>query len=367
MEGISVVIISRGRVELLEKLFISVKNAQLKTNIPTEIILVDSSQEKDKESVYLLSRRYNINYYYNDITVSGKRNFGAQKTSYDYILFLDSDCIVTENIFNSYFQTIENHHDAAGSCGPLVFFGEDTWVWKIIESTPYTVFFSVATWGETFIWAPTANILLKKEVFFEVGGFDETFPKEPGGEDADLGIRIHKAGYVMYSSPDALVRHSKTTWSSLKSMFRRVFHYGRGDYSLAERHPDMTCYEIPKRVMMIALGILLYLFAGIFISPWLLIGMLITPIYEILMVCLLLNESHKKTTFVNKIFVQLLFLWNEVGYLKGCLEFRNVKMINKQFIHFKPQLDGICRRNYILSFIYVLYMYITAVLFFIFI
>ena len=85
------------------------------------------------------------------------------------------------------------------------------------------------------------------------------------------------------------------------------------------------------------------------------------------MVCLLLNESHKKTTFVNKIFVQLLFLWNEVGYLKGCLEFRNVKMINKQFIHFKPQLDGICRRNYILSFIYVLYMYITAVLFFIFI
>lgn len=362
MKGISVVIISRGRVVLLEELIKSVKKAQSKTSISTEIILVDSSLGSDKNKVFKLCKQYQIKYYYTDITVSGKRNYGANKASYDYILFLDSDCIVTESIFNCYVHTLQKHPDAAGSCGPLEFFGEDSWKWKIIESTPYTIFFSVAYWGEKFVWAPTANLLVKKDVFIEVGGFDETFPKNPGGEDVDFGLRIKKAGYDMYTTPEALVLHNNKTWCSFKSMFKRVFNYGRGDFSLVERHQDMMCDSLPKRILIIVFGMLLYIILGAFVNPWMFLGAFLTPVYEVLLNCILLNEGKKKISIVQKVVVQLFFLWNEAGYLKGCIEEKRLRSINKQFIHFKPQLDGVCYRNYILSIIYGIHMTITAII-----
>lgn len=367
MDGISVVIISRGRVKLLEELIVSVKQAQKKAEFPTEIVLVDSSQGNDKDPVYQMGLQYGVRYCYADITVSGKRNLGAKKALYDYILFLDSDCVATEDILNAYARTLIRHPDAAGSCGPLEFFGDSTWVWKIIENTPYTIFFSTAKWGKTFVWAPTANLLVRKDVFWEVGGFDENFSKNPGGEDVDLGLRISQAGYTMYSTPDALVYHSKKTWSSIKAMFKRVFNYGRGDFSLVEKHPHMTCESIPRRVVFIFFGMILCLLSGIFITPWMLFGVLLTPIYEILMVSLLLNEGHKRIPFRQRIFVQLFFLCNETGFLKGCFERKKLKLINKQFIHFKPQMDGNCYRNFILSVIYEIYIAVITILCFIFV
>ena len=366
MNGISVVIISRGRVKLLEELIMSVKKAQKKASIPTEIVLVDSSQGDDKSRVSQMSIHYSLNYFYADITVSGKRNLGAKKALYDYILFLDSDCIATEDIFTAYARTLTRHPDAAGSCGPLEFFGNSTWVWKIIECTPYTIFFSVAKWGETFVWAPTANLLVKKDVFFEVGCFDEKFPKNPGGEDVDLGLRINQAGYTMYSTPDALVYHSKDTWSSLISMFKRVFNYGRGDFSLAEKHTQMTCESIPRRIVCIVFGMIFCLLSGILIKPWLCTGAVLVPFYEILMTSLLLKEGDKRIPFRQRIFVQLLFLWNEVGFIKGCFERKKLSMINRQFIHFKPQMDGNCYRNFILSVIYEIFIAALIILSFVF-
>ncbi|MGN1417976.1 MAG: glycosyltransferase [Acutalibacteraceae bacterium] len=364
MDGISIVIISRGREKLLEELLLSVKKAQQQADFPTEIILVDSSLAESKAKVRSLSEKYNTKYFYQDITVSAKRNYGAKQSRYDVVLFLDSDCVVTQNILKEYAQIYRKHPDAGGAAGPLEFVGEDTWFWKVVEKTPYTIFFSTAKWADTLTWSPTANFSVKKEAFLSVGGFDETFPKNPGGEDVDVGLRLTKAGYVLYSAKQALVYHSKATWSPVKAMFRRVFHYGAGDFYLIERYPHMSCRCMPRRIIMILLGMLMYVLLGFAVNPWFFLGVPAVALCEMSLMSLCVNHlmKYKKTTFAKQFVVQALLLWNEAGYLCECIRKRKIRNMRKQLIFFKPQMDGICYQNVVTSVLYCLFLLVTFIL-----
>lgn len=69
----------------------------------------------------------------------------------------------------------------------------------------------------------TGNVLLKRDVFVEVGQFDTTFSR--GGEDVDLFRRIKEKGIDMWYAPKALAHHitpsyrlkdSYLVWCSLR-------------------------------------------------------------------------------------------------------------------------------------------------------
>lgn len=364
MDGISIVIISRGREKLLDELLQSVQKAQEQVDFPTEIILVDSSLGDSIENVRALSEKYHTKYFYQDITVSAKRNYGAKKCQYEVILFLDSDCLATPEILKHYAEIYREYPEAGGAAGPLEFVGEDTWFWKVVEKTPYTIFFSSPKWGKTLTWSPTANFSVKKDAFLSVGGFDESFPKNPGGEDVDMGLRLSKAGYTLYSVPEALVYHSKSTWSPVKSMFRRVFHYGAGDLYLLERYPQMGCCCMPRRMLMILYGILLYLILGCMLNPWFFAGVVVIPLWEMGMTSLCVNHlmKYKGTTFGKQFVVQALLLWNEAGFLWECIRKRKFSSMGKQIIYFKPQMDGTCYQNVVTAVIYSLFLLITYIL-----
>ena len=51
----------------------------------------------------------------------------------------------------------------------------------------------------------TGNVLMRREVFLALGGFDIRFRQ--GGEDTDLFQRMHRAGYSMWFAPAAEVLH----------------------------------------------------------------------------------------------------------------------------------------------------------------
>ncbi|MGH2954134.1 MAG: glycosyltransferase [Solirubrobacterales bacterium] len=56
---------------------------------------------------------------------------------------------------------------------------------------------------------PTSNMVYPRELLEAVGGFDvETFGREPGGEDCDLGWRAMESGSRPIFDPDALVYHA---------------------------------------------------------------------------------------------------------------------------------------------------------------
>lgn len=343
LNGISIVIATKGRVKLLEDLLISVKEARSNFEKPSEVLLVDDSKAEDVIAINEMCKKYDAKRIEFGPSVPEKRNIGAKKAQYDVVLFLDSDCIATPNLLNEHFK-LYTDEKIGGVAGYLEFVGEDTWFWQAVDKTPFTICFSFPKWMDTVPWTPTANCSMRKDVFEKIGGFDRSFPDKPGGEDVDLGLRMIKAGYIFKCTATGLVYHSKKTWTPVKAMFRRLWYYGSANYYLTEKHPDYVMEIMPRKSSLFFAGIL-----GVLVSTIITLNvglLLVIPIWvicDIMLSAIFINKfaSYKRTSFFKQCVVQILILDNELGYVWKCIQKGKPNYIDKDVVYFDGQMDGI--------------------------
>jgi glycosyltransferase involved in cell wall biosynthesis len=80
--------------------------------------------------------------------------------------------------------------------------------------------------------ASGGTIGIRRSVFLDVGGFDETLPL--AGEDIEFCWRVQLAGYPLRFVSDAVVSmRFRTTWAAL---FRQARRYGYGQPAVYERY-----------------------------------------------------------------------------------------------------------------------------------
>ena len=343
LNGISIVIATKGRVKLLENLLISVKEARNNFEKPSEVLLVDDSKAEDVIAINEMCKKYDARRIEFGPSVPEKRNVGAREAQYDIVLFLDSDCIATPNLLNEHYK-LYTDKKVGGVAGYLEFVGEDTWFWQAVDKTPFTICFSFPKWMDTVPWTPTANCSMRKELFEEIKGFDRSFTDKPGGEDVDLGLRMVKAGYTFKCTADGLVCHSKKTWTPVKAMFRRLWYYGSANYYLAEKHPYYVMKIMPRKSSIFLTGLLGVLIATLItLNAWLLLAIPIWLICDIMLSAIFINKfaSYKGTSFLKQCVVQILILDNEMGYVWKCIQKGKPSYINKDVVYFDGQMDGI--------------------------
>lgn len=343
LEGISIVIASKGRVKLLEELLISVKEARENFNGPTEVLLIDDSNEKDVKQIERICKTLDVTRIPFGPSVPEKRNVGARAAKYDIVLFLDSDCIATPNLLNEHYK-LYTDEKVGGVAGYLEFVGEDTWFWEAVNKTPFTICFSFPKWMNTVPWTPTANCSMRKKVFEEINGFDRSFPDKPGGEDVDLGLRMTKAGYVFKCTADGLVYHSKKTWIPVKAMIKRLWYYGSANYYLTEKHPDYVMDIMPRKSYLYLMASFAVIMTSLLmLNPWVLLTLPLWFAADIMLSAAFINKfaAYKGTSFLKQCVVQLLILDNELGYVWRCIEKRKFSYINKDAVYFDGQMDGI--------------------------
>ncbi len=343
LNGISIVIATKGRVKLLRDLVISVQEARENFNGPSEVLLIDDSYEEDVVAIEDMCQKYDARRIEFGPSVPEKRNVGAREARYDIILFLDSDCIATPNLLNEHYK-LYTDEKVGGVAGYLEFVGEDSWFWQAVDKTPFTICFSFPKWMDTVPWTPTANCSMRKSVFEEIHGFDRNFPDKPGGEDVDLGLRMVKAGYIFKCTADGLVYHSKKTWSPVKAMFRRLWYYGSANYYLTEKHPDYVMDIMPRKTSLYMTGIIAVLLVMLIgLNPWILLTIPAWLVADVMLSAVFINKfaSYKGTTFLKQCVVQLLILDNELGYVWTCLKKKKPSYINKDVVYFDGQMDGI--------------------------
>ena len=153
-----------------------------------------------------------------------------------------------------------------------------------------------------------------------------------------------KACYTFKCTADGLVYHSKKTWTPVKAMFRRLWHYGAANYYLAKKHPDYTMKIMPRKTSLYLTGILgIVILSIIGLNPWMLMMIPLWICLDIALSAIFVNKfaSYKGTTFVKQCVVQLLILDNELGYVWTCLKKRKPYYINKDVVYFDGQMDGI--------------------------
>ncbi|HEY2944446.1 MAG TPA: exopolysaccharide biosynthesis glycosyltransferase EpsD [Vicinamibacteria bacterium] len=82
----------------------------------------------------------------------------------------------------------------------------------------------------------TGNVSFRREDYLAVGGFDPSLARS---EDAELGIRLERAGVTLWFSEAAGAFHS-SDHTSVDAWMRRAFEYGVWDLRIGRKHPDLA-------------------------------------------------------------------------------------------------------------------------------
>ncbi len=165
------------------------------------------------------------------------RNLGAKKAKGDILVFTDSDCRVsTDWLYNIYNRFLINDADAI--MGRLIL-KPSTLLGDAISALGFPAGGAI---GFDKIWRvdtdgftdslSTCNCAVKKDVFFKVGGFDETFPLA-GGEDSYFAYDLIKSNYRIKYCPDVLVYHEAR--KSLKNFVRWQFKRGISSFIFSQK------------------------------------------------------------------------------------------------------------------------------------
>lgn len=284
--GVSVVVPTRGRSHLVERLLISLSVAGAGFEYPAEVLIVDDSSSTEEQKIKDLCLAHGARYLRGKSSVRQKRNLGIQEARYSVVLFVDSDCEAMPGLFREHYGSYPPDDPlTAGVVGLTEFVGKDSWMWDVVQRTPFLNAFSFAQRMAFPPWATCSNTSYLKSALEQIHGFEENWPNRLGAEDVDLGLRLAKAGFRLRSNPAALVLHTRETWSRFGDVWQRAFLWGRMDVHVYyRRHKDKVSFLLPApRHLFVLLCVASVVQAVLTGVPWL----LLSPIAWLLLVLFL--------------------------------------------------------------------------------
>ena len=268
--GLSVVVPTHGRPDLVEALLASIAADAPSAGVDVQVLLVDDSAPDDAAAIRVAADRCGARVFPAESpNVGGKRNLGVARAAHDLILFLDSDVAIRPGTLRAHIERLRDaSEDVAGCLGKVEFVGKETYPWKVIEAMQLTLPFAYPDVADHVPWGPTANLSVRRGPFLAIGGFDTTLPRY-GGEDVDLGLRLTDRGLRIVTAREAVAEHAIATWSTWRQNLRRLWSFGLADYELLVRHPSRSFVDFPTGPMLWAaqVVVLLALLAGGLVRP----------------------------------------------------------------------------------------------------
>ena len=200
------------------------------------IIVEDGSQVPCQEIVQAYCNQLDIHYYNKPNSGPGQsRNYGAERATGEYLIVLDSDCIIPEGYLNAVRAELDAAPaDAFG--GPDRAHDSFTDIQKAINYAMTSFFTTGGIRGgkkklDKF-YPRSFNMGIRADVYRALGGFS----KMRFGEDIDFSIRIFKGGYKCRLFPEAWVWHKRRT--DLRKFFKQVHNSGIARINLYKKYPE---------------------------------------------------------------------------------------------------------------------------------
>jgi len=219
---ISIIIPVRDRVDLLARCLDSLTS---NTNYPSyEIVVVDNDSQSEEARAYFSQFKHRLLRYRGPFNFSAINNFAVEQTDSPWLLFLNND---TEAIPQSRdWLTLMAEHvqrPEVGAVGPRLLFPDDTvqhagivvgvggiagLAFRGLPAEAPGVSRQLQT-TRNYSAVTGACLLTRRDVFEEVGGFDEerlpvTF------SDVDLCLKMRRAGYGIVYIPFARLYHHES-------------------------------------------------------------------------------------------------------------------------------------------------------------
>lgn len=179
------------------------------------------------------------------------RNLGVEKATGEFIIFIDSDLVVTENF-------LQAHADALRQ-GQLTYGSDRVFTYGRVINTcnfdnptaePYKLTdFSAAYFA-------TGNVAIARHWLLEAGLFDTRFQLY-GWEDLELGVRLKQLGLKLIKCPDAVGYHWHPPFAleQIPSLIDKEIQRGRMGVLFYQKHP---IWEVRMMIQMTWLHRLLW-------------------------------------------------------------------------------------------------------------
>lgn len=206
------------------------------TALPAEILIVeDGSSIPCQAVVERYADRLPIRYFYiENRGPGGARNYGAAQSRSEYLIILDSDCVLPPAYLENVDRSIDAYRaDAFGGADRA--HADFSAIQKAINYAMTSFFTTGGIRGSRKkldkFYPRSFNMGIKRSVYEALSGFSDM----RYGEDIDFSIRIFEGGYTCCYFPDAWVYHKRRT--SFKQFFRQVQHSGEARIALYRKYP----------------------------------------------------------------------------------------------------------------------------------
>lgn len=310
-------------VELLDSLTMQSRREE------SEVIVVDDgSTRRCENDIDIFKNQIKIIYIYQDNKGPGlARNEGARHAEGQYLIFLDSDCVLPSD----YLSNTEKHLEKS----PLACFGGPDKAHKFFTPIQKAISYSMTSIFTTGgirggkkkmdkFYPRSFNLGVRKDVFEEIGGFSDM----RYGEDIDFSMNVAEHGYSIGLISETFVYHKRR--NTFKSFYKQVFSSGTARIELAYRHKGALklVHLLPT---IFTLGIPISILLGIFIH-WIFFA--IYPIYWIIIFIHSCKETQSPKVGMLSIIASTIQLG---GYGLGFLTALIIKIFNhkKRYVAFK--------------------------------
>ncbi len=227
-----------------------------------EIIIIDATfNDTVKNAVDRYASLLNLQYIHEKgLGISDSRNLGVKRSKGEFVLFIDSDCVVPPH----YLQVIDNKLktsklDAFG--GPDTSGPKFTRTQRAINYVMTSFLTSGGIRGKTSRVSKYElrgfNMGISRKAFLETGGYSGM----KVAEDIDLSMRLHEAGYKTGLIEEAYVFHKRKT--SLYKFYVQMFMYGKARVDLFLRHSGAL-----KITYLLPLFFIVSVVAGFLLIPF---------------------------------------------------------------------------------------------------
>lgn len=252
----SVVIPTYNRLPILQKCLLALENQQFNPHLVSgyEIVVVDDGST-DQTISWLTTQKALLShvklYTQNHKGAAAARNLGVEKAQGDWIIFIDSDLVVTSSFLQAHSQTLNSegisiNNDRIFTYGAVI----NTCNFDDPTSEPYKITdFSAAYFA-------TGNVAIAKKWLLKAGLFDTMF-RQYGWEDLELGIRLKKLGLKLIKCPQAVGYHWHPAFNieQIPKLIEQEIQRGKMGVLFYKKHPT---YEVKMMIQMTWLHKLLW-------------------------------------------------------------------------------------------------------------
>ena len=198
------------------------------SEISIEVIVMDGGS---KDGTVQVAQQYPVKVISIRLADPAAYNHAMKIASHSVLGFIDADAKVQPQWLRFLVPHLEEQKVAGVSGSIETWNADNPWA----KSIGYELKNRYRRIGKYTSRIATMNLLLKKSVIEEAGGWDENLPSQ---YDTDLGFRISAKGYKIAYEPKAVCYHFNRP--TLRAYYRQQLQYGKNTLKLYFKHGSLA-------------------------------------------------------------------------------------------------------------------------------